>query len=104
MVESRYRGADFQTFWGFRNLAVDGSKVRLPDTEEVRAALGTITDSNGKNLQIQGEHPYALASVLYDVLNRIALDATLGQADADEVDWAIGHLAHLRRCPLTGVT
>ena len=94
VVESRYRDADFRTFWGFRVLAVDGSKVRLPDTAEVRASLGTITDSIGKNPQIQGEHPYALASVLYDVLNRIALDAALGRADADEVDLAIGHLAH----------
>lgn len=96
VVESRYRDGDFQTFWGFRILAVDGSKVRLPNTEEVRAVFGTITYSNGKNLQIQGEHPYALASVLYDVLNRIALDATLGRADGYEVDWAIGHLAHTR--------
>ncbi|NJM11289.1 MAG: hypothetical protein HC889_04815 [Synechococcaceae cyanobacterium SM1_2_3] len=55
VVESRYRDADFRTFWGFRILAVDGSKVRLPDTAEVRAAFGTITDSNGKNPQIQGE-------------------------------------------------
>ena len=94
VVESRYRDADFRTFWGFRVLAIDGSKVLLPDTEDVRAAFGTIADSNGKTAQIQGERPYALASVLYDVLNRVALDATLGRAEAYEVDLAIGHLAH----------
>ena len=60
----------------------------------MRDAFGTIAYSNGKDPQIQGERPYALASVLYDVLNRIALDATLGRADAYEVDLAIGHLAH----------
>jgi hypothetical protein len=42
----------------------------------------------------QGEHPYALASVLYDVLNRIAIDARLGKAKAYEVDLAVEHLAH----------
>ncbi len=94
VVESRYRDADFRPFWGFRILAIDGSKVLLPDTEDVREAFGTIAYSNGKDAQIQGERPSALASVLYDVLNRVALDATLGRADADEVDWAIGHLAH----------
>ena len=94
VVESRYRDAGFRTFWGFRMLAIDGSKVLLPDTEDVRAAFGTIAYSNGKDAQIQGERPYALASVLYDVLNRVALDATLGRADAYEVDLAIGHLAH----------
>lgn len=30
--------------------------------------------------EIQAERPYALASVLYDVLNRVALEATLGKA------------------------
>ena len=94
VVESRYREASFRTFWGFRILAIDGSKVLLPDTEDVREAFGTIAYSNGKDAQIQGERPYALASVLYDVLNRIALDATMGRADADEVDLAIGHLTH----------
>ncbi len=94
VVESRYRDADFRTFWGGRVLAIDGSKVLLPDTEDVRAAFGTIAYSNGKDAQIQGERPYALASALYDVLNRVALDATLGRADAYEVDLAIGHLAH----------
>ena len=94
VVESRYRDADFRTFWGFRVLAIDGSKVPPPDTEDVRAAFGTIAYSNGKDARIQGERPHALASVLYDVLNRVALDATLGRAEADEVDLAIGHLAH----------
>jgi len=94
VVASRYQEANFRTFWGFRVLAIDGSKLHLPDTDDVRDALGTIAYSNGKDPQIQGEHPYALASVLYDVLNRIALDATLGRTDAYEVDLAIGHLAH----------
>ena len=40
--------------------------------------------------------PYALASVLYDVLNRISIDAVLARGDAYEVDLAIAHLAHTR--------
>lgn len=96
VVESRYRDGNFRTFWGFRILAVDGSKLLLPETDNVRAAFGTIPYSNGQDAQIQGERPYALASVLYDVLNRVALEATLGRADAYEVDLAIGHLAHTR--------
>ena len=34
--------------------------------------------------------------MLYDVLNRVALDAGLGEAKAYEVDLAVGHLAHTR--------
>ena len=34
---------------------------------------------------------------MFDVLNRIAIDATLAQANAYEVDLAIAHLAHTQR-------
>ena len=57
VVESRYRDGNFRTFWGFRILAVDGSKLLLPETDNVRAAFGTIPYSNGQDAQIQGERP-----------------------------------------------
>lgn len=94
VVETLYADMDYQRFWGYRILAVDGSKVRLPDNEAVRDTFGTIAYSNGKESELQGEHPYAVASVLYDVLNRVALTAELARADAYEVDLAIAHLAH----------
>lgn len=87
-------GEELSHLLGFWVLAIDGSKVLLPDIDEVHEAFGTITYSNGKTAEIQGERPYALASVLYDMRNRIALDATLGRADAYEVDLAIDPLAH----------
>jgi len=96
VVETLYGDGNYRRFWGFRVLAVDGSKIALPDTEEVRKAFGTIAYAGGKDHTIQGERPWALASVLYDVLNRVALDATLGKADAYEVELACGHLAHTR--------
>ena len=96
VVDNLYGDGDYQRFWGFRVLAVDGSKLVLPDTEAIREEFGTIAWTNGKTAEIQGERPYALASVLYDVLNRVALDAVLGKAKAYEVDLAIGHLAHTR--------
>ncbi|MGH8558600.1 MAG: hypothetical protein ACRESZ_14305 [Methylococcales bacterium] len=34
--------------------------------------------------------------MLYDGFDRVAVDATLGRANACEVDWAIGHLAHTK--------
>ena len=55
--------------------------------------FGTIPWTSGKKADIQGERPYALASVLYDVLNRIALDARLDKAKAYEIDLAVEHLA-----------
>ena len=96
IVDTLYGDDDYQRFWGFRVLAIDGSKLVLPNNEAICEEFGTIAWSNGKNAEIQGERPYALASVLYDVLNRVALDATLGKARADEIDLAVGHLAHTR--------
>jgi hypothetical protein len=51
-------------------------------TEGICEEFGTIAWTNGKTAEIQDERPYALASVLYDVLNKVALDATLGKAKA----------------------
>lgn len=59
-------------------------------------AFGTIVYTNGQDGERLGERPHALVSVLYDVLNRVALDATPGRADAYEVDLAVGHLDHTR--------
>lgn len=94
VVKTLYSDNDYRTFWGFRVLAVDGSKLLLPDSEDVREEFGTIAWTSGKTTPQQGEYPYALASVLYDVLNRVAIDARLGKATAYEVDLAVEHLAH----------
>jgi hypothetical protein len=94
VVETRYADNGYQRFWGHRILAVDGSKIRLPDNKAVRDEFGTIAYSSGKEGEVQGAHPYALASVLYDVLNRVSLTAELAKADAYEVDLAVAHLAY----------
>jgi len=100
VVGTLYGGAHYRTFWGFRILAVDGSKLRLPDSDDVYKVFGTIAYSNGKSEEEGGKHPYALASVLFDVLNRVSLDAALGRADAYEVDLAVSHLSYTRQWDL----
>jgi hypothetical protein len=96
VVKVFYGDDDYSTYWNKRILAVDGSKIRLPNTSEICKNFGTISYSQGEDSEVQGEHPYALGSVLYDVLNRIAIDATLAKADAYEVDLAIAHLQHTK--------
>jgi hypothetical protein len=45
----------------------------------------------------EGQRAYGLASVMYDVLNRIGVDSVLSNARAYyEVDLAVGHLEHTR--------
>lgn len=69
------------------------SKIRLPETEEVRKEFGEIEYRNQKE-GVVGKHCYGLASVMYDVLNKIALDSHLGNGTDYEVDLALKHLEH----------
>jgi len=90
-----YEGGEYQKFWGFRLLAVDGSKIRLPDKQAISDEFGVMRwKKKGKDTEIEGEIPTATASVLYDVLNSVAIDALLAKAKSNEVDLAVEHLAH----------
>lgn len=75
----------YQTYQGHRLLAVDGSKILLPDTLENKTEFGTISYAN-QDHKVHGEHAWAQASVLYDVLNKIVIDATLARVDTSELD------------------
>ena len=91
IVQTCYEDGDYRKYRGFRLLAIDGSKVRLPDEPEICKTFGTIRISN-QHKKTEGEYPAAVASVLYDVLNNVALDSILAPAKAYEVDLAIEHL------------
>lgn len=95
VVETMYEDGDYQTFAGFRISAVDGSKVQLPETNELREAFGTMPyKAKGvKTPEVLGEHVYALGSILYDVMNRVVLHSLLLPCKTYEVNAARDHLA-----------
>jgi hypothetical protein len=95
IVNVCYGDGNFIRYKGLRILGIDGSKIMLPDTKDVIKEFGQIRYTTGKDGP-EGEHAYGLASVMYDVLNRIAVDSVLSNARAYEVDLAIGHLEHTR--------
>jgi hypothetical protein len=95
VVDQYYATPSYQTWQGMRLVAVDGSKIRLPDTQAIRKAFGTTPVANQYAADL-GVQPWALASVCYDLLNEIPLDATLAPGNAYEVDLALGHLHALR--------
>ena len=70
---------------GFRILAVDGSKITLPFTKELKKSYGLTKNQSGV------EVVQARASVLYDVLNGITLDAVLENAAKGERQLALSH-------------
>jgi len=90
VVKVYYQDDEYQRYKGFRVLGVDGSKAYLPNEKEIVVEFGGTT----KNQHSDQIEPFGMVSVLYDVLNNIALDSALAQAKAYEVDLAIGHLAY----------
>jgi len=70
VVDVMYCDDMIKRYHGFRLLAIDGSKILLPDHPNVQEQFGEIGYSND-HPDVQGAHAYGLASVLYDVLNHL---------------------------------
>ena len=87
-VNDCYSEYDYQTFSGYRLLAVDGSRLNLPYHPDSMDEFGVQKSSGG---QIQ-----ALASCLYDVLNGVVVDAIIAPCNASERDLAVEHLENLQ--------
>jgi hypothetical protein len=76
----RYGAEHEVVLWhGQRVLGVDGSYLKLPDTEETRREFRVQT-----NQHVGGEQVQALASVLYDLRNDLGLSAALGPKQAEK--------------------
>ncbi len=71
---------------GFRLLAVDGSRLNLPNTKELVSYYGETKNQNTSGV-VQ-----ARVSVLYDVLNNYVLDGVLSPLKIGEGKLAIEHL------------
>ncbi|MBF0204837.1 MAG: IS4 family transposase [Desulfamplus sp.] len=78
----------------YRLVSIDGSKVILPYEKDIIREFGAISYTNGKDSEILGSKPQATASVMYDVLNNIAIDSISGYSKAYEVDLAEEHLSY----------
>jgi hypothetical protein len=61
--------------------------INLPDTAETRAQYTRHGNQHGRTLRVQ-----ALGSVCYDLLNDMALDATLGKQQAEKESIFASHL------------
>jgi hypothetical protein len=75
---------------GYRLLAIDGSRITLPITNELKAIYGE-TKNQSSVVLVQ-----ARCSVIYDVLNNYVLEGTLGSVQRGERELALEHLAHCK--------
>jgi len=75
-VELFYRDGEYHRYKGFRLLAIDGSIVILPNSKDVKKEFNPTIAKCGKE-GYSKEVIQSRASVLYDVLNNIAIDASI---------------------------
>jgi hypothetical protein len=87
-VEGSYH-EQWETWNGYRVMAIDGSFIQLPDDAKLLAYFG--------GLGPEQTSPTALGSILYDLLNDIIVDARLVPVSRDERSLAEEHLEALKK-------
>jgi len=74
-----YYAKGYRSYKGYRLLAIDGSKIQLPNNQKTRKEFGAI-----KNNLEKFEIAQALTSTLYDVENSIILSSVLAHCESSE--------------------
>lgn len=89
-----YEHFEVQRWHGFRLLAMDGSMAALPNTAELREHFGVWRPAAG------GECPKARLSQLFDVLNKVTIEALIAPKAQGERSLAGQHCQHLTQSDL----
>jgi hypothetical protein len=87
-VEGFYNLATYATWYGFRLLAIDGTRLMLPNHESVIEEFGLQFVGPKANVP----RSMAIGSMLYDVLNQVTLDAEIAPYTSSEIDLLMMHL------------
>lgn len=91
-VQEFYTHADFQTYEGFRVLAIDGTKLNLPNTAELEEAFGAQATCGASQVQ-------ALVSGLYDIQNKVMVDVCISSCFSSERTHAAEMIQRLKDRP-----
>jgi len=87
-----YEKAGFVKRWkGYIMLAIDGSYLNLPDTEETRKKYSIQVNQINDDGTVQ-----ALSSYLYDVLNGICVNAVINEFKSEKSFIFMDHIKYLR--------
>ena len=92
-TDTFYEEANYHTWEGFRLMAVDGTRLVLPNHP-------TIVDHFGlHHFGPNADSPKSLAlvSVLYDVLNLVSIDGQIDRYDSDERTLLLKHIDKLKK-------
>ena len=81
---------DYKTIKGYIVMAIDGMKIEVPDSKELREEYGTSQGKEGQRTSAR-----ALTSCLYDVVNNWVIDAQIDKLKGSERELAKRHIAEL---------
>ena len=85
-----YKHFQTRTWFGFNLLAIDGTTLRLPSESEISDHFGVWNSTKGKK-----PCPKARASQMFDVLNKITVDAIISPKSEGERELAAFHFLKL---------
>lgn len=92
-VEGFYNEASYYTWHEFRTLAVDGTRLMLPNHPTVLEEFGA--HQFGPNAD--SPRSMALGSMLYDVINHLTIDAQIAPYSSSEKDLLMDHLPKVKK-------
>lgn len=90
LVRLFYHDFPVRTWFGFNLMAFDGSTAQVPATQDNLAHFGDFSTTADKSC------PLARVSQMFDVLNKITVDAVISPLSVGERDLAVNHLFYLR--------
>ncbi|MFY0602227.1 MAG: IS4 family transposase [Cyclobacteriaceae bacterium] len=90
-VDQFYTRTEVYQWYGYRLLAVDGTRLMLPNHPTVKEDFGVHQFGPHAN----APRSMALGSMLYDVLNHLTIDARLAPYSGSERDLLMEHLEHV---------
>lgn len=89
LVQRFYSEDDYKQYKGYRLLAIDGTRIQLPNRGSVIEEFG-LAENGGKTI------PMAMSSTAYDVLNQLVVNTYLESYKTDERTLADHHLDKIR--------
>jgi Transposase DDE domain len=92
-VNTFYDEAPYYKWFDFRVLAIDGTRLVLPNHHTVVEEFG----QHKFGPKADSPRSLALGSVLYDVLNQVAIDAQIDRYDSSERDLLMKHLEFVKK-------
>ena len=88
-----YDHAEYYQWHGMRTLAVDGTRLMLPNHPSIIEEFGM----QKFGPKADSERSLAMASLLYDVLNQITIDARISAYKSSEGDLLVQHLDKIEK-------